>query len=389
MPLAYQKTVIFILFILIGILLKPKFRSIGEVSGIKNIILNLALPATIFIALMGIRIDSDLLVLPLLALLLNILLFTVFPVFLPFLGIKKNSPDYRTARLLIPSLAPGLSSFPFVLEYLGEQPLAKIAMADLGNKIFVLLILYIVAMNWHFKRSSKPSETNISKLKSLGLSMVSEPVNLLILLALILVSFGFSLESLPYFISDSFQRLSTMMTPLVLLFIGLSVSFKKQHFVQLASLLLVRAGIVAFLCGVCIVVTGIHTENEILLLLAFGLSACSFWPYAHITTVEGMEEKVALNERTFNGKFALNLLALSFPLSTVLVIGVLSNGTYFVDPIFVFGFSLGLLILGLVPTTFQKMVKTGKRPRHEKEEALKYKVNASNTLWEHSKGTAQ
>ena len=73
MDVSLQKTITFILFIGIGLLLKIKFSTKAEVVGIKKIILNLALPATIFIALLGIKVEADLLLLPLLALLLNAL----------------------------------------------------------------------------------------------------------------------------------------------------------------------------------------------------------------------------------------------------------------------------------------------------------------------------
>ena len=59
-----DKTIVFLSFILIGILLKTKFKSREELDGIKKIILNLALPATIFIALLSIEIQWNLALLP-------------------------------------------------------------------------------------------------------------------------------------------------------------------------------------------------------------------------------------------------------------------------------------------------------------------------------------
>ena len=143
MDVNLQKTLLFLLFIGIGLLLKLKIKEKRELAGIKMIILNLALPATIFIALLSVNVEVSLLVLPFIALLLNFFLFFATPFLFPFIGIKKDSPNYRTAQMLLPSLAPGLSCFPFILEYLGESYLAKAAMADLGNKLFVLLILYL------------------------------------------------------------------------------------------------------------------------------------------------------------------------------------------------------------------------------------------------------
>jgi len=53
MDATIQKTILFGIFIIIGFFLKRKFNSKAEIQGLKKIILNLALPATIFIALMG------------------------------------------------------------------------------------------------------------------------------------------------------------------------------------------------------------------------------------------------------------------------------------------------------------------------------------------------
>ena len=165
MDVGIQKTIVFLFFIFIGIVLKVKFKSKEEITGIKKIILNLALPATIFIALLGVKVELHLLLLPLLALGLNFILFFAMPFILPLMGIGKGTSDYRTARLLVPSLAPGLSSFPFILEFLGDEYLAKAAMSDLGNKVFVLFFLYLVAMNWHYGLQSSEKRKGGTKLK--------------------------------------------------------------------------------------------------------------------------------------------------------------------------------------------------------------------------------
>jgi len=336
-----QKTLLFLMFIGIGMLLKFKFKGKEEMNGVKKIILNLALPATIFIALMGIQVRAELLILPILAIVLNLLLFFIFPYLLPFLGVDKKNPKYRTAQLLLPSLAPGLSCFPFILEFLGDEYLAKAAMADLGNKIFVLLILYIVAMRWYYALNNKTNSSSTSKVKDLLLALVSEPVNLFIAGALILVFFGINMSTLPYVVGETMQRLSLMMTPLVLLFIGLAVNIRKEQFFQILAMLSLRASFVVVLAAMLVAVTGLNLPNDILLLVVFALSSCSFWPFAHIAAVESLEKGAARKKRTFDSDFAIGLLALSFPFSVVVILGVLSSGTVFTSV-------TNLLLLGTV-----------------------------------------
>ena len=360
MDITVQKTITFILFICIGLLLKLKFNSKEEVNGIKKIILNLALPATIFIALLGIKVESNLLILPLLALALNFLVYYAFSFLLPIAGIEKDSPEYRTSRLLVASLAPGLSCFPFVLEFLGEDYLAKAAMADLGNKIFVLIFLYIVAMNWYYKQQSIVKDNNDSKIKSLLLALIYEPVNLFITIALVLVFFGLSLDALPFFVSDTLSRLSVIMTPLVLLFIGLAVKIKRKDFFKLLSILSLRAGLVALIIALFVVIAQISVQNDILLLLSFGLSACSFWPFAHISAISSKEMDIPKNKQTFDGTFAVNILALSFPFSTFLILGILSSGHTFSSAVPIVLLALALITIGLLPYLIAKTAATKK-----------------------------
>jgi len=343
-----QKTIVFLFFIFIGVLLKVKFKSKEEISGIKKIILNLALPATIFIALLGVKVELHLLILPLLALGLNLLLFFSMPVILPLMGIGKGTSEYRTAKLLVPSLAPGLSSFPFILEFLGDEYLAKAAMSDLGNKVFVLFFLYLVAMNWHYSLQSNQKKNGGTKLKPLIKAMISEPVNVFIAAALVLLTFGLHMDSLPFFLSETLEKLSLIMTPLVLLFIGLAVKIKRKQFFQIFSLLCTRAGLVLLISAIFVTVAGIEARNEILLTLAFGLSACSFWPYAHIAAVDSMEMDKKSKRRTFSGDFGVTILALSFPLSTMLILATLNSGSFFVNPINIFMVAVALLGIGFI-----------------------------------------
>ena len=145
-----MKTVSLLLLILIGYLFRKKIGSKESKDGIRTLILSLALPATIFIALLKINFVPALAIVPVLALGFNLVVFTILSK-MPVQSLF-NLPDnqYRTLILLIPSLAPGLSSFPFILEYSGEASLAVAALADLGNKVFVLVIAYLIAMKWYF-----------------------------------------------------------------------------------------------------------------------------------------------------------------------------------------------------------------------------------------------
>ena len=340
------KAISFILFICIGFLLKNKFRVKEEINGIKKIILLLALPATIFIALLKIELNTSFVLLPFLVLAFNVFLYLITPALLIILGIT-NKSTVNTAKLLIPSLAPGLSCFPFILEFLGESYLAKAAMGDLGNKFFVLFILYLIAIQWFYKNQKSAPEPILKKLKSLAKVLLLEPVNVFIILALILVSFKITLLDLPEFLQDNLNRLSGIMTPLVLLFIGLAVSIKRKQFGQIFSLLMLKYGVSLLLIGVIVSFVNFPLKNDILLMLAFGLSACSFWPFAHISSIDAKEIDVADNKKTFNSGFALSVLALSLPISVLLILSIFMSGDTFTSASHIFTLAILIMFIGV------------------------------------------
>ena len=351
---AITKAISFLIFILIGILLKKKFASKEEINGLKKVILLLALPCTIFIALLKVKLNLELFILPIIALCFNLILFFITPFFLSILGIK-DQRVINTAKLLIPSLAPGLSCFPFILEFLGDDYLAKAAMADLGNKFFVLFILYLVAIRWFYRNKQTKQESTKEKLKSLAKTMLFEPVNAFIVIALIFLGLNISLSELPLFLQNDLVRLSGIMTPLVLLFIGLALKIEKKQFVEIFSLLMLRYGLTLFLIAIIVTVAKITIVNDVLFMMAFGLSACSFWPFAHISTIANKENELPEKEKTFNSSYALSILALSLPLSVVLILGVLVSGNTFANINNVLYLSISIICLAFVMPLYSQL----------------------------------
>jgi len=359
MSVALQKTLSLLLLILIGFLLKQKLLKEEHKKGLKTIILDLALPAMIFVALLKIEINPDLLMLPVLALVFNLVMILVVRYVMPVLGVEANTPAMRTLMLLLPSLAPGLSCFPFLVEYLGDEVLAWGALADIGNKLFVLLISYLLAMHWFYKKHNLAAVSNGQKIKELLLAMFREPINMVMIVAIALLSFGMTLETLPLFISESIVMLKNMMTPLVLLFIGVAVIFKWDQLRMITSLLIFRSGITFILSGLFVMLVPLPSEAAILLAVVFPQSACSFWPFAHMSAVRGLELKneAMKGNLTFDLELGINVLAVSLPFSTLLILGVFTSGTYFINPYQVLLVGSLLIIIASVP----RLVHWGRR----------------------------
>ena len=86
-----------------------------------------------------------------------------------------------------------------------------------------------------------------------------------------------------------------------------------------------------------------------LLVVVFPQSSCSFWPFAHMSAVNSMEENGKHAQPTFNINFALSLLACSLPFSTLLILGVFSFTGFFVQPLYVLVVGLSFTAVSFIP----------------------------------------
>lgn len=360
MGLALQKTLALLLLILLGFTLRRKINAREKIDGIKTLILSVALPAMIFVALLKIDVEPALLFLPVLALGFNLIMLAASRYILPVFGVKRDSPGLRTLMMLLPSLAPGLSCFPFIITYLGDEPLAWAALADVGNKVFVLIVLYLWAMRWYYRRQSSQPEVNRgSKIRGLLLSLVKEPVNMVIITALLLLSFNMNMQSLPGFFQDSILKVSAIMTPLVLIFIGLAVKIKWQDFRLICSLLAWRAGAAFFLSAILLSLLAVKSPAMILLIVVFPQSATSFWPFAHMSAVNNLEERNATQDskKTFDLELSLAVLACSLPFSSILILLIFSMGGFFATPSNLVLTGSGFFLLAAAPLLIRQFSK--------------------------------
>jgi predicted permease len=348
---AVIKTISLLLMIAIGYLLRGKIKSKDQKDGIKTLILSLALPATIFIALLKIDFEPTMIFIPILALAFNLILYLLVDK-LPLRSLfQVPLSQYRTVILLLPSLAPGLSCFPFILEYSGEVPFAMAALGDIGNKIFVLIIAYTIAMKWYFDQHSMTVRSTSAKLKGLMKTMAEEPVNLVIITAIVMLSLGLNFDSLPGFVKINVDRLSVIMTPLVLLFIGISMKLTRQQAKVILSFLFFRSGVAFFLSSALLLLLPPQNIATTLLIIVFPQSACSFWPFAHMASVSELESKgeVPAKNKIFDLEFGMNVLACSLPFSVILILAVYSFGDFFTDVAHTFICSALCLTFAAVP----------------------------------------
>jgi len=360
MNYALQKTLELLLIIGLGLLLQKKVAK-EDLKGIKTLILSVALPATIFVALLKIELKGSLLVFPLMALVFNFIMAIATKYLLASSLPNNEGAKKRTLTMLLPSLAPGLSCFPFIIVYLGDEYLALAALADVGNKIFVLILLYMLGMHWYHARAVKDLVANTSsKLKGLFVSMLNEPINLVIIVAMVLLGFGLTLSSFPEFLENTIVKMSLIMTPLVLLFIGMAVRIKFREFGFIFSLLMRRAGITFLLSAIFVFLFPALAAPMILFVVVFPQSACSFWPFAHMSAVSTLEEKDEQKKPTFDINFAVNILACSMPFSTILIISIFSFSEFFVNPVVLVVTGITMVAITYIPYLITKLKRSNK-----------------------------
>lgn len=149
-----------------------------------------------------------------------------------------------------------------------------------------------------------------------------------------------------------------MMTPLVLLFIGLAVQLKKKQFFQIFSLLLLRASFTLLVVAGIVLLLNVSDTNDMLVMLVFGLSSCSFWPFAHISSISAKEMNQHEEKMTFDVNFALSIIGLSLPISVLLILGIFSAGDTFTELNSIFALSGVLFLVGIMYPVFLKIKST-------------------------------
>ncbi len=329
-----EKTISFFILILIGILFRSKVKNEEQKDTIKTLLLAIALPAVIFSALLNIDLSSSLIYPPILVLSLNFILFLSVRWILPIIMGNTSVADKRTLMLMLPSLAPYLSCFPFLTEFSDDTIIGLAAIADTGNKLFILIFLYLLAMYWSYGKeifSNKKAEYN--KL----IDILLQPINLSIIVALIASLLGIKLETIPVYFQESLAYLRNLLTPTIMIFIGLAVKVKGKELKSILGLLLWRSAIAFALSALVISLFNINSLATVLLVVAFPQSSCSFIAYAQISIISNRQDKT---KALFNPALALSILAISLPFSALTIVWIYSSGDFFASPLHLAGLSI-------------------------------------------------
>jgi malate permease and related proteins len=327
-----QNAFVFLILITLGYFLKKKFQDSTSMKALRTIILSVALPATIFLSTLDVHVKFDLLIFPLYALAINLFFLLIGYLLVHFQFVQLEPSKQRMFVLLFPSLAPGLSVYPFLEQFNGRDSLAWAAISDVGNKLFVLFGLLILAYSWCQKVTAQNIGTaekvglKASDSRSLGLTLLCEPINAALMISLCLAKANFHSNSLPPSILDALQKLAAITTPLILIFIGLSIKSKSIALVRFLLVLAVRAGLGLILSILAILWMHPTSPDIIMLLVAMPQASCSLWPLLHAFQIN---EHKAVKQTLFDTDFGANLIAISFPFSCLILLIAFCSGHWF------------------------------------------------------------
>ena len=99
-----------------------------------------------------------------------------------------------------------------------------------------------------------------------------------------------------------------------------------------------------------------------MLIIVFPQSSASFWPYAHMTSINQLGEK-----EIFDTRMAISFLACSLPFSTLVILGVFSFGQFMVNPWFLFGIGTVIIIISILPRLIRRLMTSRSASAHVPE----------------------
>lgn len=235
----YFETILKVLPILLFICLgygfkKTNFLKLSTVSDMKKLVINISLPALLFIAFYQTSFDGNILIATLtifvaccIMLLIGVILSKVF---------KIKSTYFH---LLFGGFETGMLGYSLFVSVYGDKNISKLAVLDLGQVVFVFFILMTILI---MKKDNKPQDfTHIAK------SFFKSPVIIAILLGILINTIN---NFIPFTNATTFlgllnpiTTLSTLTVPLILIVIGYELKFDFKNIQMPFITIIIRTAI--------------------------------------------------------------------------------------------------------------------------------------------------
>ncbi len=245
-----------ILLILLGIFLRrTQLIKKNTVDDLKKIVVNIALPSTLFLTFAGTTLQSN-------YLWIFVSVFAVCVLML-FIGIvlgKLIHPDNKFYPALFAGFEAGMMGYALFASFFGVENTYKFAIIDIGQVIFVFFVLVA------FLQKQGGAKASIKKLVT---GFILSPIILSIVLGILVGSTGLFAVASAYPITgaftDALNLLGSMTQPLICIVIGYELHMEAKNLKKPLLTVLLRMGILlglAFLLNTFLIDKALHLDKS-------------------------------------------------------------------------------------------------------------------------------
>lgn len=292
--------IITIAIILVGFLLK-KYNLISEQEGktISKFLMHTTFPALMIVTMARVKLETSLILIPLFALVVGLSMLLI--AWMWFSNYEKALRGILTMG--VGGFNSGMFGFPIIEGLFGKQAMVYAIMFDIGNTFIVFGAIYSIGTYFSANRKAQTGIKPILK------KVLSLPPVLGILLGLII---NITNLSLPKMVFDFLDVLAIGNKPLVLLLMGIYLSFEldKKLMIAISKVIIIRVSV-----GIIVVLGTYYLVNSDYSLMKNVLMLCALMPI-------GLTILPFSDELGYDSRIAGTMLNISFIVSFVLMWGL-------------------------------------------------------------------
>jgi malate permease and related proteins len=292
--------IITIAIILVGFLLK-KYNLISEQEGktISKFLMHTTFPALMIVTMARVKLETSLILIPLFALVVGLSMLLI--AWMWFSNYEKALRGILTMG--VGGFNSGMFGFPIIEGLFGKQAMVYAIMFDIGNTFIVFGAIYSIGTYFSANRKAQTGIKPILK------KVLSLPPVLGILLGLII---NITNLSLPKMFFDFLDVLAIGNKPLVLLLMGIYLSFEldKKLMIAISKVIIIRVSV-----GIIVVLGIYYLVNSDYSLMKNVLMLCALMPI-------GLTILPFSDELGYDSRIAGTMLNISFIVSFVLMWGL-------------------------------------------------------------------
>lgn len=249
----------------------------------------------------------------------------------------------RTSAVQLSTMAPVLSVFAFIREFVGEASAGHAALVDLPSKAYMLLLLpFALSLGGAAASRASPADgearrARVPSLKERALGVAREladPFNAAILAGLAMALTGTRVADLG-FAGNAVQTLASAQTPVLFLLIGMKFKLTGARASFCVALLFLRHGLLALATTALLRFASINDAGTRLAAVLCSQAAASIVGFGQISAAQAKRPSLG-----YDPALAFEIAGLSFPLTIILNTLACVIGAPYVDNLGKLGLAL-------------------------------------------------